>query len=439
MGGEVKGDFSDVSGLQDEINFKEESVENKPVKKRWYSSKFLWIPIVSIIIIIGAPLLYLHLRYPTTTPFKAISYLKYHQAHPHADISKRTIGFAPSWQLDKMGSVRLDLLTDVIYFSLSIDANGNFATKNSKGEDDAGWTAWNAAPANDLIAKTKIMGGRAGLTVSALNNDRIKAFLSSDEAQQNLINATVKQVKKKHLALINLDFEYTGEPPDDLPPKFTGFVSKMKQALNSDVPGTELDINLMARSGRDPHLFEIQKLAPSVDNFIVMSYDYYTGGSDSAGPVAPMGGYPNKKYFFDVSTTYSDLLKLVSADKIIMGIPYYGYDWPVKDKSNPRSLTLAQSDANGYVETLSYGRARQDATFSDENCHFDELAQEPWCGYTSPKTGKDHVAWFENDQSIKIKYDFAKNNNLAGIAIWALGYDKDYPDLWDTLKQTYAR
>lgn len=411
---------------------------NSP-KKIWYRSKTLWVIVTIIIIVIAIPLLWIHFLYPTTSPFKAISYMNYHRTHPHKNLEKRTIGYAPSWQLDKMQNVRLDLLTDVIYFSLSVDDSGNFATKNSKGEDDQGWTAWNAAPANDLIAKTQIMGGRTGLTIADLNNDKIKTFLSSDANQTNLINATVKQIKRKHLKLINLDFEYTGEPPEDLPTKFTTFVSKMKQELNSSVPGTELDVNLMARSGRDPGLFEIEKLNSSVDNFIVMSYDYYTAGSDSAGPVAPMNGYSSKKYFFDVTTTYSDLSKLLSPDKIIMGIPYYGYDWPVKDKNDPRSLALTQSDTNGYVETLSYGRARQDTKFNGDNCHFDDLAQAPWCGYIDSETGKDRVAWFENNQSIKVKYDFAKNANFAGIAIWSLSYDKDYPDLWNILSQTYEK
>jgi spore germination protein YaaH len=170
-----------------------------------------------------------------------------------------------------------------------------------------------------------------------------------------------------------------------------------------------------------------------------MSYDYYTGGSDSAGPVAPMGGKESKRYFFDVTTTYEDLVKLISPGKIIMGIPYYGYDWPVEDKTNARSVALAQSDDNGYVETLSYGRARDDKTFTGDNCHFDDLAEAPWCGYTNAETGKDRVAWFENNQSIKIKYDYAKSQNLAGIAIWSLGYDRNYPDLWDILKQTFAK
>jgi spore germination protein YaaH len=387
---------------------------------------------------LAIPLLWIYHLYPTTTPFKAISYMKYAKNHPHSEMAKRTIGFAPSWQLDKMQNTRLDLLTDVIYFSLTVDDKGNFAAKTSKGDDDRGWLAWNQAPANDLIAKTQIMGGKAGLTISLLNNDKIKTFLSSDSSQTNLIDSTVQEVRRKHLDLINLDFEYTGEPSDDLPPKLTAFVQKMRQALDNKAPDTELDMNLLARSGRDPALFEIEKLSLSIDHFIVMSYDYYTGGSDSAGPVSPMAGKVDKKYFFDVTTTYSDLMKLVPADKIIMGVPYYGYDWPVKDKTNPRSLVLKQSDENGYVETLSYGRARDEADFGGENCHFEEYAQQPWCGYTDPETGKDRVAWFENDQSIKAKYDFAKNQNLAGIAIWSLGYDRDYPDLWDLIKSTFA-
>lgn len=406
---------------------------------KWYFFKKLWITIAIIVIIFGVPLLWIHFLYPTTSPFKAISYMNYHRTHPHQNLEKRTIGFAPSWQLDKMQNVRLDLLTDVIYFSLTVDDQGNFAKKNAKGVDDPGWVAWSRAPANDLLAKTQIMGGQTGLTVSVLNNDKIKSFLSSDSNETNLINGTIEQIKRKHLNLINLDFEYTGEPPEDLPAKFTNFVSKMKQDINSKTPGTELDINLMARSGRSPGLFEITKLSSSVDRFIVMSYDYYTAGSDSAGPVAPMNGYANKKYFFDVSTTYSDLIKLISPDKIIMGIPYYGYDWPVKDKNNSRSLALVQSDSNGYVETLSYGRARQDTIFNGDNCHFDDSAQEPWCGYTDPETGKDRIAWFENTQSLKIKYDYAKNQDFSGIAIWSLGYDKDYPDLWDILKQTFVQ
>lgn len=416
---------------------KAEEKDNILAARKWYKSKVLWIIIALIIIILGVPLLWIHFLYPTTSPFKAISYLNYHRTHPHQNLSKRTIGFAPSWMLDKMQDTRLDLLSDVIFFNLSVDENGNFAEKNSKGENDDGYLAWNAAPANDLLAKAQIMGTKTGISITALKNERINNFLASDQYQNNLISSTIKQVKRKHLKLVNLDFEYTGDPPTDTPAKFTDFVAKFNQRLEAEAPGTELSIDIMARSGRDPRLFELVKLNSSVDRFIVMSYDYYTPGSDSAGPVAPINGFENKKYFFDLTTTYNDLEKLLPKDKIIMGIPYYGYDWPVKDKNNPRSLTLKQSDANGFAEILSYNRARSESQFSADSCHFDDLAQEPWCGYTDQDTGKDRVAWFENNQSLKVKYDFAKSRDLAGIAIWALGYDRDYTDIWEIMRQTF--
>ncbi|MBU6388924.1 hypothetical protein KGQ71_00210 [Patescibacteria group bacterium] len=409
-----------------------------PNKNRIFWTRFFIIGAV-VVILLSIPLIWIYTLYPTTNPFKTLLYLNYHRTHPHQNLTARTIGFAPSWQADKLQNVRLDLLTDVIYFSLTVDDQGHFARKDAKGEDDAGWVGWNQAPANDLLAKAQIMGDRTGFTVSLLDNDQITGFLSSESKQNNLIDDAVTAVKRKHLKEVNLDFEYTGEPPDLLPNEFTTFVRRMRTQLDAAVPGTELDMNLLARSGRDPALFDIPNLVPLVDRFIVMSYDYYTPGSDSAGPVAPMNGHATQRYFFDVTTTYSDLLKLIPAKQIIMGVPYYGYDWPVEDKTDPRSLALPQSDANGYVETLSYGRARQTATFSGGNCHFDDLAQEPWCGYTDPKTGKDRVAWFENNQSIQVKYAFAKDQKLAGVGIWALGYDKDYPDLWNILKKTFVR
>jgi len=36
-----------------------------------------------------------------------------------------------------------------------------------------------------------------------------------------------------------------------------------------------------------------------------------------------------------------------------------------------------------------------------------------------------------------VKFNFARKNNLAGIAIWTLGYDKSYPDLWDMINNIY--
>jgi hypothetical protein len=36
------------------------------------------------------------------------------------------------------------------------------------------------------------------------------------------------------------------------------------------------------------------------------------------------------------------------------------------------------------------------------------------------------------------KYNYVNGNDLAGVAIWALGYDRGYENLWKTLKNAFA-
>jgi GH18 family chitinase len=43
-----------------------------------------------------------------------------------------------------------------------------------------------------------------------------------------------------------------------------------------------------------------------------------------------------------------------------------------------------------------------------------------------------------DNKSIEVKFNFAKSNDLGGIAIWTLGYDKDYSDLWDLIKSKFT-
>jgi spore germination protein YaaH len=174
------------------------------------------------------------------------------------------------------------------------------------------------------------------------------------------------------------------------------------------------------------------------DRVVVMSYDYYASNSDIAGPVAPMGGFAEKKYLFDIVTTYEDYLKVVPKEKLVMGVPYYGYDWPVENGSEINSPTLPQNDQNGYPEVISYGRAKTFESLKEENCQWEPLAQSRWCYYTDPETEVDHQVWVEDNQSIEAKFNFAKKEDLSGIAIWTLGYDKQYPDLWEMIKKIFS-
>ena len=45
--------------------------------------------------------------------------------------------------------------------------------------------------------------------------------------------------------------------------------------------------------------------------------------------------------------------------------------------------------------------------------------------------------WYDDSLSLSHKYQFAIDNQLAGVGIWALGYDNGYDDLWGALYDNF--
>lgn len=390
------------------------------------------------LIFLVASWLYLSTAQPTTSPLKSGTYYLEHLIKPHAKMAKETIGFLPYWRLNDTKYTRLDLITEINYFGLYVNGTGEFITVYN-GETNPGKREWESQVLKDFITKTHIYGDKFTLSVICQDNDDIKAILNSDVAQNKLISSVIAEIKSRKLDGINVDFEYTGKPEQKYQQKFTLFSKKVNQALKKQNPNTKLEISVLPRSARVPELMDFTALAPVYDNFIGMSYDFNGGSGTNAGPIAPITGFKENKYFFDVTTMYEDLERYIPKNKIIMGVPHYGWDWAVEDGKKILSTTLLQTDETNSAAVMSYARALENKNLKKSQCLFDDYAMEPWCWYTDPKTNIDHQVWFENKKSIGIKYDFANKRNFGGIGIWVLGYDRDYPDLWNLMRDKFSQ
>ncbi|MDO8498384.1 MAG: glycosyl hydrolase family 18 protein [bacterium] len=399
--------------------------------------KYFLIILLLLLISASTLTIYLQLNYPATSPLVTVTYMAENIGHKHAKTNRQLIGFLPYWRLDDSKYLRTDLMSEVIFFSLSADENGQII-KVDDGQTDPGWRWWNSSIVKDLITKTQVGGGRFSLTIAMQRNKTLEAFLDNPSSQQKLIQNLLKIVKEERLNGLNVDFEYGGEPDAGYRGKFTAFAQNLTSSFRTNSPKTILSIDFFPLSVEKPRLYDVAKLAPLFDRVIVMSYDYYSTSSKVAGPVAPMGGYKEGKYFFDIQTTYEDYLKIVPREKIVMGIPYYGWDFPVEDKDQPLSQVLPKNDTNGYPAVMSYGRMRDDTDINQDNCRWDELAAATWCSYLDSESQVPHQAWIEDNRSIGTKFDFAKAQNLGGIAIWTLGYDKNYPDLWQMISDKFT-
>ena len=108
-------------------------------------------------------------------------------------------------------------------------------------------------------------------------------------------------------------------------------------------------------------------------------------------------------------------------DKILQGIPNYGYDWTlpfVRDVSKARSV--------GNVEAVELA-----ARYRTEIL-FDATAASPYFYYTDA-TGREHVVWFEDVRSIQAKLDLNASYPLAGVSYWNIM--REFPQNWNLLNQ----
>lgn len=128
------------------------------------------------------------------------------------------------------------------------------------------------------------------------------------------------------------------------------------------------------------------------------------------GPIAPMGGAVN------IIGLVQGYLEKVQAEKLILAVPYYGYDWPINNDS---------SSATSSAAILSYAELAEASR--DHKLIWDETSQTP--SYTYTDNGIKREVHFENVRSLGIKYDFVNAKSLRGIGIWALGYDGLNSDL----------
>lgn len=348
-------------------------------------------------------------------------------------------GFLPYWLINKAEYIRPDLLTHLAYFGIAIDDQGQIETNLSDGTKELGLHRIDSPEVTKLVSQMNTLGRYPILVVRAMDNDRIAAA-TDPEKQEQVINTIITIMRDNHFRGLNIDFEPVGDVSPELQDNYTLFITKLNQKLDQLPPDPlnptikyHLSIDIYASAYKNPRLWNLPELAKQVDHIIVMAYDFSRPTSPQSSPHAPIHGAPDL-WKFDINDTINNLSKKVPAEQLILGVPYYGYQWPAK--TNELYATAAN---NGSLATYSYIRELlPQCRKPDSNCRtgFDTESLTPYLIYPKTPTTWQHV-WFENEDSLHIKYLYAKSVPLGGIGIWALGYDAPYSTLWDLIQRDF--
>ncbi len=230
----------------------------------------------------------------------------------------------------------------------------------------------------------------------------ITSILNKTSSRQNLVTQLIAQAIQYDLDGINVDIEALPGAAGD------GFIEFIRE------------LSIMCR--RNNIILSVDNYVPMAynqnynrkeqgivaDYVIIMGYDEHFAGSDVAGSVASIGYVRN-----GIEKT----LEEVPAEKVINAVPFYTRLWHTDNDGDLSSSAIGMSSAAKTVST---------------NGATPEWSEEAGQYYAEFENADGfYQIWLEEEASIEEKAKLLKEYDLAGIASWRLGYEKD--EIWDVI------
>ena len=69
---------------------------------------------------------------------------------------------------------------------------------------------------------------------------------------------------------------------------------------------------------------------------------------------------------------------------------------------------------------------------------WDDVGKVSWRAYHIAETDTWRMLFLDDAKSLGMKYDYAMEKNLAGVGMWALGFDSGRSELWNVLRDKFG-
>ncbi len=259
-----------------------------------------------------------------------------------------------------------------------------------------------------VIGKPKRILLFGNLTNGNFDKETAHAILTDRTVQDLAVKGMLERVAAMDAAGVQIDFENLAPGDRDA---YTAFLRRLKDELAPK--GLTLSIAAAAKTSDTRTGWggatDYAAIGQIVDQFYIMAYDEHWSGGEP-GPVASLPW---------VEKVVRYAISVMPSQKIVLGMPFYGYDWgvdPNADKSKNKAVGSARMAAK---------MAELGATVK-----WDPVAGENVASYKTPDGG-ERIAWWPDQRSVEAKMKLAYQYNLRGVAPWRLGFEAD--DWWDAM------
>ena len=231
----------------------------------------------------------------------------------------------------------------------------------------------------------------------------LEDMLANPVARHHLVTDVTEYAVEAHQSGIVVDFE---EVSPKSQPHFREFVAEIAQSLHK--ANLKLMIALPARDDDYDYAF----FGRETDAIILMNYDQHW-------PTSPPGPIAAQDWFMENLRQIRDV---VPAQKIVVGIANYAYDWTESPKKEER-----------HGGEFSIQEALLHAHESDADVEFDSASLNPHYSYDDEQN-RTHQVWMLDAVTAYNELRASERLGVQGTALWRLGSaDTSIWPIWDAI------
>lgn len=249
-----------------------------------------------------------------------------------------------------------------------------------------------------------------GLVNNSFDPDITHEILNNSTTREKIINELLEIYEKYQLEGINLDFENIYLKDKDA---YVQFVRELIPLFREKGMKVSIDVTNISVSENWSMSFDRKRLGEAADYIILMSYDQHWSTSPVAGSVA--------QYTW-VEDGLKEVLNEISNEKLILGVPFYTRLWKTENidgVSSTTSSTLTMENAEKFIK----GKG------------IELVWDEPSGQYVAEYIDGNNTykIWVEDSRSIQMKTSLVNKYELAGVASWRKGFEKN--EIWEVINR----
>ena len=231
---------------------------------------------------------------------------------------------------------------------------------------------------------------------------------------------------------LDLDWEFA---PSSVTPEisqaYTQFIAELRRLLDLRKQNTGQESLLTVALQVTPKIYNnlnLSEVAKNISWFNVMAYDFYGSSSGQIGFNAPLCGKISK---YSVDGALHNIMHVgVSPDKMVLGVPLYGYVYENTDGYN------AYIDKKNKIKTITYHVIK--SKYIDNPSY--KKSWDSKAGVPSLHSQQDRIfISYDDQQSLVEKAQLAKNKRLQGIVLWRLSGDDAQHSILNALAQVVKK